>query len=109
MENGDFGKYGGGPVWRAGSINATYRQLSVSEGNCLRLIQEQRDLHTFNDPVVAFRTGAERLKRLLVSLAFVSRQRDVITVKFNDDRPLLQSSFMGLNLACGQGQKASAE
>ena len=59
------------------------------------MIQEQRDLHTFNDPVVAFRTGAERLKRLLVSLAFVSRQRDVITVKFHNDRP--QSSFVGLN------------
>ena len=30
-----------------------------------------RDLHTFNDAVVAFRAGAECLKRLLVSLAFV--------------------------------------
>lgn len=32
----------------------------------------RRDLHTFNNPEVSFRAGAERLKRLAVRLAFVS-------------------------------------
>jgi hypothetical protein len=45
------------------------------------------NLPTFNDAEVAFRAGAERLKRLLVSLAFVSRQRDVIAVEFDNDSP----------------------
>jgi hypothetical protein len=73
------------------------------------LIQEQRDLHTFNDPEVAFGTGAERLKRILVSFAFVSRQRNVIAVKLHNDRPLLQSSFVGFNVAGGHSQEARAE
>ena len=46
------------------------------------------NLYTFKDAVVAFRAG-ERLKRLLVSLAFVSRQRNVITVEFDSESPLL--------------------
>ena len=46
-------------------------------------------LRSFNDAVVAFRAGAECLKRLLVSLAFMSRQRDVIAVEFDNDSPLL--------------------
>jgi hypothetical protein len=66
-------------------------------------------LRPFNDAVVAFRAGAECLKRLLVSLAFVSRQRDVIAVELDNDSPLLQSGFVGLNLARGPGQKAPAE
>jgi hypothetical protein len=45
----------------------------------------------------------------LVSLAFVSRQRDVIAVEFDNDSQLLQSGFVGLNLARGRGQKAPAE
>ena len=57
------------------------------------------DLHAFNDAVIAFRAGAECLKRLLVSLAFVSRQCDVTAVEFDDDGPLRQSGFVGLNLA----------
>ena len=66
-------------------------------------------LRTFNDPVVAFRTGAERVKRLLISLAFVSRQRGVIAFEFDNDSPLLQSSFVGLNLARAASQKVPAE
>ncbi len=65
------------------------------------------DLRAFNDAVVAFRAGAECQKCLLVSLAFVSRQRDIIAVEFDDDRPLFQSGFVGLNLARGPGQKAA--
>jgi hypothetical protein len=58
------------------------------------------NLDTFNDAIVSYRAGSECLKRLLVGLAFVSRQRNVVTVEFNNDGPLLQSSFVGLNLAC---------
>ena len=78
--------------------------------NDFPLIQHypQRDLHTFNDAEVALRARAECLKRLLVSLAFVGRQRDIIAVEFNNDSPQLQSGFVGLNLARGPGQKASA-
>ena len=71
--------------------------------------QTHRRLHTFHDAEVALRAGAECLKRLLVSLAFVSRQCDVIAVEFDDDGPLRQSGFVGLNLARGRGQKAPAE
>jgi len=60
-------------------------------------------LRTFNDAVVAFRAGAECLKRLLVSLTSVSRQRDVIAVEFDNDSPLRQPCFLGLNLARGPG------
>jgi hypothetical protein len=67
------------------------------------------DLTTFNDAVVAFRAGAECLKRLLVSLAFVRHQRDDITVEFDNDSPLLHFGFVGLHLARGPGQKATAE
>ena len=65
-------------------------------------------LNTFKDAKVTFRARTECLKRLLVRLAFVCRERDIIAIKFDDDSPLLQSSLVGLNLACGQGQKASA-
>jgi len=55
------------------------------------LVNQQKNL-SFNLPTpnyaeVAFRAGAERLKRLFVSLAFVSRQRDVIAVEFDNDSP----------------------
>src|SRR5262249_55700323 len=66
-------------------------------------------LRTFHDAEVALRAGAECLKRLLVSLAFVSRPGDVIAVEFDKDRRLLQSSLVGLHLARGHGQKARAE
>jgi hypothetical protein len=49
------------------------------------------------------------LERLFVSLALASRQRNFITVEFDNDSPLLQSGFMGLNLAVGRRQKAAAE
>jgi len=67
------------------------------------------DLHTFNDAVVAFRAGAESLKRLFVSLTFVGRQRDIVAVEFDNHSPQLQSGFVGLNLARGPGQKAPAK
>src|ERR1041385_698388 len=66
-------------------------------------------LRTFNDAVVAFRAQAECLKRFLVSLAFVSRKRDIVAVELDDDSPLLQSGFEGMHLARRQGQKAPAE
>jgi hypothetical protein len=46
-------------------------------------------LGTFNDAIAAFRAGGKCLKRLLVSLAFVSRQRGIIAVEFDDDGPRL--------------------
>src|SRR6516165_7980753 len=66
-------------------------------------------LHTFHDAEVAPRAGAECLKRLLVSLAFVSRPGDVIAVEFDKDRRLHQSGFVDLHLARGHGQKARSE
>jgi hypothetical protein len=46
---------------------------------------------------------------LLVSRAFVRRAGDVIAVEFDNDRRLLQSDFVGLQLARRHGQKAPAE
>src|SRR5262245_46399425 len=66
-------------------------------------------LHTFHDAEVALRAGAECLKRLLVSLALVSRTGDVIAVEFDKDRRLQQSGIVDLHLARGHGQKAPAE
>src|SRR6516162_2867300 len=66
-------------------------------------------LYTFHNAEVALRAGAECLKRLLVSLAFVSRPGDVIAVEFDQDRRLLQAGFVGLHRARGYGQKAPAE
>jgi hypothetical protein len=51
----------------------------------------------------------ECLKRLLVSLAFVRCDSGVEAVEFDNDRPLLQSGFVGLNLARGPGHKTPAE
>src|SRR5262249_26773843 len=91
-------------------IQSGRRSISTTRINCSApRLTTRNELRTLNDAVVAFRAGAKRLKRLLVSLAFVSRQRGVITVEFDNDRPLLQSRFAGLNLACGLGQKASPE
>src|SRR5215831_11318688 len=80
----------------------TTRLTRFNEPNCFHL-------HTFHDADGALRAGAECLKRLLVSLAFVSRPGDVIAVEFDKDRRLLQSGFVGLHLARGHGQKAPAE
>jgi hypothetical protein len=68
-----------------------------------------RILRTLDDAKVAFRAGSECLKRLLVRLAFMSREGDLIAVEFDENRPLLQSGFVGLNLARGSGQQARAE
>ena len=51
-------------------------------------------LRTLNDPEVAFRAGAECLKRFLVSLAFTSLEGSVITVEFNNDNTLPQPGFV---------------
>jgi hypothetical protein len=56
-------------------------------------------LHSFNDSKVAFRAGAERVKCLLVSDAFVSSECDVIALQLDNDSPLLQSGFKSLELA----------
>ena len=66
-------------------------------------------LHTFQDAEVAFPAGAECLKRLFVSLGFVSGAGDVVAVEFDKDRPLLQSGFVNLHLAHGPCQKAPPE
>ncbi len=67
------------------------------------------DLRAFDDSKVAFRVGTERLKRLLVSLAFAGREGDLIAVELHKDRPQRQSGFVRLNLARRPGQKSSAE
>ena len=62
-----------------------------------------------DDTKVAIRTGTECLKRLLVSLTFVRCNSGVKTVEFDNNCPLLQSGFVGLNLAREPGQKTPAE
>jgi hypothetical protein len=47
-------------------------------------------LGALDDVIVAFCTGTQRLKRLLVSLAFVGREGDIIAVKFDKDRRQLR-------------------
>jgi hypothetical protein len=66
-------------------------------------------LRTLDDAKVAFRSGTECLKRFLVSLAFVSREGNLVAVEFDKYRPLLQFGFVNLNLARGPGQKTPAE
>src|SRR5215471_3801480 len=65
-----------------------------------------RALH---DAVIAFRAGAECSKRLLVRVALVSRQRNLIAVEFDNDGALPQSGFVGLDLAFRTRQKASTK
>jgi len=48
-------------------------------------------LHSFDNTEVAFCTRSECLKSLFVSLAFVGGQRCFVTVKFDNDRSLLQA------------------
>ena len=48
-------------------------------------------LHPFDNAEVAFCARAECLKSLFVSLAFVGGQRSFVTVKFDNDRSLLQA------------------
>jgi hypothetical protein len=64
---------------------------------------------SFNDAVVALRARAECLKRLLVRLAFVSRESDIIAVEFDNHSSLLQPGFVRLHLTRGSGQKVPAE
>jgi len=62
-------------------------------------------LRAFHDPVVSFRAGAQRLKRFLASLAIVDRQRDVVAVEFDNNRPQWSPGLVGLNPACGPVKK----
>ena len=71
---------------------------------CLR-----ETLRTLDDAKVASRSGTECLKRLLICLAFMSREGNFVAVEFDKYRPQLQSGLVGLNLARGPGQKPSAE
>ena len=48
-------------------------------------------LHPFDNTEVAFCAQAECLNSLFVSLAFVGGQRSFVTVKFDNDRSLLQA------------------
>jgi|HubBroStandDraft_6_1064221.scaffolds.fasta_scaffold1409671_1 hypothetical protein len=66
-------------------------------------------LRTFYDPKVAFRAGTELLRCLLVSLSLLRRESNIIAVDFDKNCPLLQSGFVGLNLAGGPGQKTPTE
>src|SRR5258707_616946 len=66
------------------------------------------DLRAFDDSKVAFRAGTERLKRLLVSLAFAGRKRDLIAVELHKNRPQPQSGIVRLNLARGRGRSRVA-
>src|SRR5215469_433518 len=48
-------------------------------------------LRPFDNTEVAFCVRAECLKSLFVSLAFVGSQRSFVTIKFDNDRSLLQA------------------
>ena len=48
-------------------------------------------LHPFDNPEVAFCARAECMKSLFVSLAFVGGERSFVTIKFDNDRSLLQA------------------
>src|SRR5580704_16211687 len=60
-------------------------------------------LCTLHNAKVALRSGTERLKRLLVCLAFMSDERSLVAVEFDKYRPQLQPGLVGLNLAGGPG------
>ena len=64
---------------------------------------------TFDDTKVAVRAATKCLKRPLISLALVGRESTIITVEFDNNRPLLQPGLVGLNLTGGSGQKAAVE
>ena len=66
-------------------------------------------LRTRDDAKVAFCSGAECLKSLLVSIAFMSGEGNLVAVEFDKYRPQRQSGLVGLNLARGSGQKVPAE
>jgi hypothetical protein len=69
----------------------------------MKSVRFRQSLRSFDDAEVALCAGAECLKRLSVSLAFVCRQGDFIAVEFDKYRPQPQSGFVGLNLARGPG------
>ena len=64
---------------------------------------------TLDDAKVAFRSGTECLKRLLVCLASMSTERGLVAIEFDKYRPQLQSGLVGFNPARRPGQKTSAE
>jgi len=66
-------------------------------------------LHTLDDAEVALCAGSQCLKRLLVTLAFVSCQRDLIAVELDKYRPQLQPGFVSADLARGTGQQTCPE
>ena len=72
----------------------------------LVLVGSLRALHNTE---VALCAGPECPKRVFVNLAFVGRERNLIAVELDENRRLLQSGFVRVNLACEASQKAAAE
>ncbi len=62
-------------------------------------------LGTRDDAKIAFCSGTESLKSLLVSIAFMSREGNLVAVELDKYRPQRQSGFVGLNLARGPVKK----
>jgi len=68
-------------------------RLARPENECVAGFDWSRAiaLHPFDNAEVAFRARAECLTSPFVSLAFVGGQRSFVTVKFDNDRSLLQA------------------
>ena len=66
-------------------------------------------LRTLDDPDVANCARAEGLKRFPISLALMRREGGFMALELDEYRPLLQSGFVGLNLARRHGQEAPTE
>src|SRR5215831_4086931 len=66
-------------------------------------------LQTLDDPDVANCARTEGLKRLPISLALMRREGDCVALELDEYHPLLQSGFVGLDLARRHGQEAPAE
>ena len=69
----------------------------------------QSYLNTFDDAEVALCARAECLTSLFVSLAFVGGQRSFVTVKFDNDRSLLQACFVRIHFTRPHRQKPCAK
>jgi hypothetical protein len=66
-------------------------------------------LHPLDDAKVPFCAGSECLQRLFVIFAFVGSQRSFVTFKFNNNSPLLKTSFVWLDSAQRSSQKTPAK
>src|SRR4029450_12526890 len=77
------------PVTRMGLAMIFTPVRSVNQApdlwNVVHRHQSSPHSRTLNDAEIALGAGAECLQRLLVRITFVSRQRDVVAVEFDND------------------------